>query len=220
MRRCDRSGSARTVWTGFGDADRARLRRRQEAEGNAQDLGVLGLEHAVRRRVVARAAERPADHLLAQELGPEGADAQDVGDGVGVPALGQHRDRDDAADVGAQAAGLADGVQDLAQDVLVLEVVDAAAREAGDVLALELLDLAGGGLLERGVEGVAAVELHRSRSRRLTGRWRQRPPSTLLNSGELAGRGDACAPPASVAVVAGDPVVDELADAWCSSRRR
>ena len=61
----------------------------------------------------------------------------------------------------AQAAGLADGVHDLAQDVLVLDVVGAAAREPGDVLALELLDLAGGGLLERRVQGVAAVELHR-----------------------------------------------------------
>ena len=34
-----------------------------------------------------------------------------------------------------------------------------AAREAGDVLALELLDLRGGGLPERRVEGIAAVEL-------------------------------------------------------------
>ena len=81
--------------------------------------------------VVADAAERPTDDLLAQELRPEGADAEDVGDGVGVPALGQHRDRDDAADVLAEPARLADRVHDLAQEVLVGELVGAAAREAG-----------------------------------------------------------------------------------------
>ena len=64
-------------------------------------------------------------------------------------------------------SGLADRVDHLAQDVLVADVVRAAAGEPGDVLALELVDLAGGGLLEGGVEGVAPVELrgvHQERS--------------------------------------------------------
>ena len=83
--------------------------------------------------VVDRVAHPPqaaADDLLAEELGAEGAHAEDVGDGVGVPALGQHRDADDAADVLAEPARLADGVHHLAQQVLVGEVVGVAAGEA------------------------------------------------------------------------------------------
>ena len=65
-----------------------------------------------------------------------------MGDGVGVPALGQHRDRHDAADVLAELAGLADRVHHLAQQVLVGQVLGVAAGEARAVLGLELLDLA------------------------------------------------------------------------------
>ena len=68
------------------------------------------------RGVVAEAAERAADDLLAEERGAEGAQAEDVGDGVGVPALGQHADRDDAADLLAEPALAADGVHHLAQE--------------------------------------------------------------------------------------------------------
>ena len=80
-----------------------RLRRRddrlgREVEGNAEDVGVLDVEQAFFVQVVGLAAQRAADDLLAQKLGAEGADAEDVGDGVGVPALGEHGDRDDAAD--------------------------------------------------------------------------------------------------------------------------
>ena len=79
---------------------------------------------------VADAAQAAADDLLAEELGAEGADAEDVGDGVGVPALGEHRDRHDAADLLAELARLADGVHHLAQQVLVGELVGVAAGEA------------------------------------------------------------------------------------------
>ena len=93
---------------------------RDERERDAVDLGVL------RARTcpssfgrVADAAQAAADDLLAEQLGAEGADAEDVGDGVGVPALGQHRDGDDAADLLAELARLADRVHHLAQQVLV-----------------------------------------------------------------------------------------------------
>ena len=52
-----------------------------------------------------------------------------MGDGVRVPALGEHRDRHDAADLLAQAVLLADGVHDLAQEVLVGDLVHGAAGE-------------------------------------------------------------------------------------------
>ena len=74
-------------------------------------------------QIVGLAAQRAADDLLAKKLRAEGADAEDVGDGVGVPPLGEHRDRDDAADRLAELARLADGVHHLAQQVLVGDVL-------------------------------------------------------------------------------------------------
>ena len=52
--------------------------------------------------LVRLAAQRAADDLLAEELSAEGADAQDMGDGVRVPALGEHGDGDDATDRAAE----------------------------------------------------------------------------------------------------------------------
>ena len=86
------------------------------------------LKQPVFVQVVGLAAQRAADDLLAEQLGAEGAHAQDVGDGVGVPAFGEHGDRDDAADRVAEPAVLADGVHDLAQQVLIGEVLGLAAR--------------------------------------------------------------------------------------------
>ena len=63
-----------------------------ELERDAVHVGVLGGEEAVLVGLVGAAAQAAADDLLAQELGAERADAEDVGDGVGVPALGEHRD--------------------------------------------------------------------------------------------------------------------------------
>ena len=61
-----------------------------------------GLVRSGRRK----AAKAAPDDLLAEKLGAEGADAEDVRHGIGVPALGEHRDRDDAADLLAELAGL------------------------------------------------------------------------------------------------------------------
>ena len=87
------------------DLDRLarRLRRRDdrlggEVERNAEDVGVLDVEQVLLVQVVGLAAQRAADDLLAQQLSAEGADAEDMGDGVRVPAFGEHRDGDDAAD--------------------------------------------------------------------------------------------------------------------------
>src|SRR5512146_2049391 len=59
---------------------------RHEGERDAVDIGVLRGEEAVLVGFVGAAAQAAADDLLAQELGAERADAEDVGDGVGVPA--------------------------------------------------------------------------------------------------------------------------------------
>ena len=105
-----------------------RLRRRDhrlggEIEGNAQDIGIFDIEQALFVQIVGLAAQRTANDLLAQKLRAEGANAQNVGDGVGIPALGEHGDRDDAADRFAEAAVLADGVHDFAEQVLIGEVL-------------------------------------------------------------------------------------------------
>ena len=75
-----------------------------ELERDAVHVGVLGGEEAVLVWLVGAAAQAAADDLLAEQLGAERADAEDVGDGVGVPALGEHGDGDDAADRLAELA--------------------------------------------------------------------------------------------------------------------
>ena len=76
-------------------------------ERDAEHVGVFDVEQPFLVQVVELAAQAATDHLLAQKLGPEGANAKDVGDGAGVPALGQHGDRDDATDGLAQPVLLA-----------------------------------------------------------------------------------------------------------------
>ena len=110
--------------------------------------------------VVRLAAERAADDLLAEELRAERPDAEDVGDGPRVPAFREHGDGDDAADRPAEGVRLADRVHDLAQQVLVGEVLGLLpVAGAGDDLAPEALDLVAGGVAEALVEGFARIEL-------------------------------------------------------------
>ena len=78
-----------------------------------------------------------ADDLLAEELRPEGADPEDMSDGVGIPSLGQHRDGDDATNLFPELAWLADGVHHFAEEVFVGELVDVGAGVAAPVLVLE-----------------------------------------------------------------------------------
>ena len=80
---------------------------RQEGERHAEDVDVLGLEEAgLGIHLVGRAAQAPPDHLLAQELAGEGPQAHDVRHGLGVPAFGEHPDRDHVLDLLARLAGL------------------------------------------------------------------------------------------------------------------
>ena len=159
-----------------------------EREWHAVDLGVLGLEPAsVWVDGVVAPPQAAADDLLAEQLAAERADAEDVGDGVGVPALGEHGDRDHAADVLAELALLADGVHRLAQQVGVGELVHVGARVAQPVGLLERLDLSRGRLPELRSERFAGLQLLRvDEDGPLPGAVHA-PSSTLLSSGRLPG---------------------------------
>ena len=118
-----------------------------------------------------------------------------MGDGVRVPAFGEHRDADHALDVLAELAGLADRVHHLAQQVFVGESFGVAAGEADAILGLELLDLAGGDLLESSL--MASPDSSCSLSIRMV-LGRMEPAavlSSLLKMGKCAGTGTTVASP-------------------------
>jgi hypothetical protein len=93
-------------------------------------------------------------------LGSEGADAEDMGDGVRVPALGEHRDGDDAADLLAKLVRLPHRVHHFAEEVLVGEVLGLpGVAGALDDLAAETVDLVLCHAPEVVVEGFAGLEL-------------------------------------------------------------
>ena len=150
------------------DLDRLarRLRRRgdhgtgREVERDAEHVGVFDVEHVLFVQVVGLPAQRPADHLLAQELGAERAHPEHMGDGAGIPALGQHRDGHHATGVAAESARLSDRVHDLAQQVLIGEVLGLPAVPGPlDDLTAEPLDLVAGRRSEVLVERLPGFEL-------------------------------------------------------------
>ena len=87
------------------DRAAAGLRERQQLERHAVDVDVLRL----REIGVVGAPQAAADDLLAEELALERAQAEDLGHVPRVPALREHRDRDQAAHLLARLPGLADG---------------------------------------------------------------------------------------------------------------
>ena len=97
---------------------------------------------------------------------------------------------DDAADVLAELAGLADGVHHLAEQVLVGRGLGVAAGEAGAVLGLELVDLAGGDLLELGAHRLAGFELLAVDEDRVRAMQPAAVAVVVAEEGELAGHGD------------------------------
>ena len=142
-----------------------RLRRRNhrlggEVEGDAQHIGIFDVEQVLFVEVVGLAAQGTADDLLAQKLRAEGAHAQNMGDGVGVPAFGEHGNRYHAADRVAEAAFLADGVHDFPQQILIGEVLGlTAVAGAFDDLTTETFDLVGGHGAEVVVQRIPGFEL-------------------------------------------------------------
>ncbi len=136
-----------------------------------------------------------------------------MGDGVGIPSLGEHRDRDDAADRTAKLAGLADGVHDLAEQFLIGDVL-AGAGIAGalDNFAAKALDFVGSHAAKIVVERIARFELLAVDEQRV--RARQRIAGGFV---EIAEQGEASILQRRgavfvLAVEAGDEVVNELRD--------
>ena len=148
-----------------------------------------------------------------KKLGAEGANAENVGDGVGIPAFGEHRDGDDAADRAAKLAGLADGVHDLAEQFLVGDVVAGAGVAAAlDDLAAEAVDLVGGHAAKIVVKRIAGFELLAVDEQRV--RPRKRIAGGLIEVAEqreapVLQRGGAVF---VLPVEAGDEIVNQLRD--------
>src|SRR6185312_6613020 len=68
-------------------------RFRSEVERNAKNVGIFDIEKPFLVEIVRLATQRTANDLLAQKLGAEGANAENVSDRVGVPAFSEHRNR-------------------------------------------------------------------------------------------------------------------------------
>ena len=99
---------------------------REECERNAEDVDVLRLKefdllpgHRVGLffRFVGGTTQAASNHLFTQQLAGEGAQTHDVGDGLGVPALGEHPDGNHVLYVLAGFADLADRVHLQAQQL-------------------------------------------------------------------------------------------------------
>ena len=95
---------------------------RGKVEGNAEHVGIFDIEESFLVQVVRLAAQSASDDLFAEKLRSEGAHAEHVGDGVGVPPLGEHGDRDDAANIAAEPALLADRIHDLPEDQHIVDL--------------------------------------------------------------------------------------------------
>src|SRR5690606_38411030 len=106
------------------------------------------------------ATQGSTNHLFAQQLGTERTHAEDVSDGVGIPAFGEHGHRHDATDLLTQAPLLANGVHHFAQKFAVTQVLSLSAiASALDDLALEAFDLIGSHASEVVVQRLAGFEL-------------------------------------------------------------
>src|SRR5690349_5764908 len=114
----------------------------REIERNAENVGIFDIEQLRLVEIVGLAPKTTTDDLLTKELRAEGAHTENMRDGVGVPTLGQHRNRDDAADRFAELPRLADRVHDFAQQLLVGDVLTGPdVARARDDLAAEPFNL-------------------------------------------------------------------------------
>ena len=130
-----------------------------EVEGDAQNVGIFDGKHAVLVVVVVLTAQTATDDLLAKKLGAERANAEDVRNGVGIPALGEHGNGDDAANGFAELAFLANGVHHLAEKIGIGDFAGLLDIAAFDHFAAEALDFVGGHFAEIFVERFARFEL-------------------------------------------------------------
>ena len=124
-----------------------RLRRnhhglRREIKRHAEHICILHIKQPILVEVVRLAAQRTAYYLFAEQLRSEGAHAHHMADGVGIPSLGEHRNRHNAANRLAKLLWLAYRVHHLAEQILVANVLGLlAAARALDYFTAEPLYL-------------------------------------------------------------------------------
>ena len=131
-----------------------------EVEGDAEHVGVLGVEQALFVEFVGLPTEGTSDYLFAKQLRSEGTETQHMRDCVGVPALAQHGDGDDAPYTATKPTCLANSVHHLPQEILLGDVLGLG-TVAGtfDDFAPKALDLIRSGRPEAPVERFAGFEL-------------------------------------------------------------
>ncbi|WP_349627595.1 hypothetical protein [Rhodopseudomonas sp. BR0G17] len=101
-----------------------------------------------------------------------------MGHGVGVPPLGQHRDRDDAADLFAEPADAADSVHHLTQQFAFADFALGAARPLTVCeFTLELLNLGTGGVAKPLVQRIPGLDLPGVDQKRS---WPRQPHAVLV----------------------------------------
>ena len=149
----------------LGRLDGRDLRLGREVKRNAHDVGIFGIELPFGRGqrridgIIVQPPKRAPDDLLAQKLGAEGADAKDVGDAVGVPALRQHGNGNDAADLLPKPVLLTDRVHHFTEKFGIRDFAIIAGAGPLNFLALELLDFERGHLAKILVERPAGLDL-------------------------------------------------------------
>jgi hypothetical protein len=162
-------------------------------------------------QIVRLAAQGTADDLLTQELRAEGTDSQNVGDRIGIPSLGDHRDGYDATNGAAELPGLTDRVHDLAEKLLICDFV-AGTGIAGPLynFTAEVFNFVGSHAAKIFIERIARFELLAVDENRI--RAGERISGDLVKIAEereasvLQGGGTVIV----FAMEAGDEIVDQL----------
>jgi len=90
----------------------------KKGEGHTEDVHIFRLEKpGFRIYLVGSALQSSPYHLLAQQLGGECPQPHDVGDGLGIPALGKHTHGNDMPDLLPGLIDLPHGVHGAAQQL-------------------------------------------------------------------------------------------------------
>ena len=96
------------------------LRRRNhrlccKVEGDTEHIGILDTEEVLFIEFIGLTAQCTTYHLLTKQLSTECAHTQYMGDGIGIPAFGQHGDRDHTADRFPKCSRLTNGIHHLSK---------------------------------------------------------------------------------------------------------
>ena len=94
----------------------------------------------IRAQPITAAAQGSPGDLLAQKLQAEFSQADDVRDGVCIPAFRKHGDGDDAAHMLTERTALADSVNDFAENFRVRNILSRACAPDARILAFEEFD--------------------------------------------------------------------------------